>query len=77
MDAINDNHQQPRDHTHHVSVVVDAASDFQIVRKLARQPLHKATDSSLGTQALHLWAALRRLPKHVVFHLVVTRVSSV
>ena len=70
VDAVNDSHQQPRDHAHHVSVVVDAAVDFQIGRKLARQPLHKATDSSLGTQALHLWAALRRLPKHVVLHLV-------
>ena len=70
VDAVNDTHQEPRDHTHHVWVVVDAAVDFQIVRKLARQPLHKATDSSLGTQALHLWTALRRLPKHVVLHFV-------
>ena len=51
-------------------VVVDAAVDFQIIRKLARQPLHKATDCSLGIQTLHLWVALRRLPKHVVLHLV-------
>ena len=43
--------------------------DFQIIRKLARQHLHRATNSSLGTQTLHLWAALRRLPKHVVLHL--------
>ena len=70
VDAVNDAHQQPRDHAHHVWVVVDEAVDFQIVRKLARQPLHKATDSSLGTQALHLWVALRRLPKHVLLHLV-------
>ena len=70
VDAVIDTHQQPRDHAHHVPVVVDAGVDFQIVRKLARQPLHKATDSSLGTQALHLWAALRRLSKHVVLHLV-------
>ena len=70
MDAINDTHKEPRDHTHHVWVVVDAAVDFQIVRRLARQPLHKATDSSLGTKALHLWKALRRLPKHVILHLV-------
>ena len=68
VDAVNDAHQQPRDHAHHVWVVVDAAVDFQIVRKLAGQPLHKPTDSSLGTQALHLWAALRCLPKHVVLH---------
>ena len=68
VDAVNDTNQEPRDNTHHVWVVVDAAVDFQIVRKLARQPLHKATDSSLGTQALHLWTALRRLPKHVVLH---------
>ena len=53
-DAVNDTQQEPRDHAHHVWVVVDAAVDFQIVRRLARQPLHKATDSSLGTQALHL-----------------------
>ena len=70
VDAVNDTHQEPRDHTHHVWVVVDAAVDFQIVRRLARQPLHKATDSSLGTQALHLWTASRRLSKHVVLHLV-------
>ena len=60
----------PQDHTHHEWIVVDAAVDFQIVHKLARQPLQKGTDSSLGTQALHLWVALRRLPKHVVLHLV-------
>ena len=54
VDAVNDTHQQPRDHAHHVWVVVDTAVDFQIVHKLARQPLHKATDSRLGTQALHL-----------------------
>ena len=70
VDAVNDTLQQPRDHANHVWVVVDAAVDFQIVRKLAWQPLHKATGSSLGTKALHLWAALGRLPKHVVLHLV-------
>ena len=70
VDAVNDTHQAPRDQGHNVWVVVDAAVDFQIVRRLARQPLHMATDSSLGTQALHLWTALRRLPKHVVLHLV-------
>ena len=70
VDAVNDTHQAPRDQTHHVWVVVDAAVDFQIVRRLAGEPLHKATDSSLGTQALHLWTVLRRLPKHVVLHLV-------
>ena len=70
MPTVNDAHQEPRYHTHHVWVVVDAAVDFQIVGKLARQPLHKATDSSLGTQALHRWTALRRVPRHVVLHLV-------
>ena len=70
VDAVNDTHQEPRDHAHHVWVVVDAAVDFEIIRNLARQPLHKTTDSSLGTQALHLWPALRGLLKHVVLHLV-------
>ena len=69
VDTVNDTHQEPRDHVHHVWVVVDAGVDFQIVGNLAWQRLHKATDSSLGTQALHLWTALRRLPKHVVLHL--------
>ena len=44
--------------------------DFQIIQRLARQLLHKATNSSLGTQVLHRWAALRNLPEHVVSHLV-------
>ena len=70
MDAVNDTHQEPLDHTHHVWVVVDAAVDFQIVCRLAQQPLHKATDTSLGTQGLHLWTALRHLPKQVILHLV-------
>ena len=70
VDAVNDTHQQPLDHAHHVWIVVDTTVDLQIVRKLARQPLHKATDFSLGTQALHLWTALQRLPKHVVLQLV-------
>ena len=54
VDTANDTHQQPRDHGHHVWVLVDAAVDFQIIPKPARQPLHKATDSSLGTKTLHL-----------------------
>ena len=29
-----------------------------------------ATDSSLGTHALHLWVALQHLLRHVVLHLV-------
>ena len=70
MDAVNDADEQPPDHAHHAWVVVDAEVDFQIVRNLARQPLRKATDSSLGTQALQLLVALSRLPKHVVLHLV-------
>ena len=51
-------------------VLVDAAVDVQIIRRDARKLLHKATDSSLGPQALHLWVALRNLPGHVVVHLV-------
>ena len=43
--------------------------DFQIVRRLAGQPLQKATDSSLGRQAVHLWVALRNLPGDVISHL--------
>ena len=68
--ALNDTHGQPQDRTYHVWVVVDAAVDFQIIQRLAQQPLHKATDSSLNTQAMHLLAALWNLPAQVVLRLV-------
>ena len=70
MDAVNDTHQEARDHSPRVWAVVGAAVDFQIIRRLAQQRLHKATVSSLGSQALHLWTASRHLPKHAVLHLV-------
>ena len=44
--------------------------DSQIVQRLSKQPLHKAADSSLGTQALHLWVALRILPGHFILRLI-------
>ena len=70
VDAINTTQRQSQDHTHPLWVLVDAALDFQIIRPLARQPLHKANDSILGTQALHLWAALWSLPTHIILHLI-------
>ena len=70
VDAITAVSKAPRDQPHHVLVVIDAAVDFQIVRRLARQPLHKAADSSLGAQALHLWVAVRNLPGQIVLHLI-------
>ena len=60
----------PQNQLHHVRVVNDAARDLQIVRRVARRPLHRAMNSSLGTQALHLWVALRNLPWHIVLHLI-------
>ena len=42
-----------RTDAYNVWVVVDAAVDFQIVRKLARQPLHKATDSKHFHSTFH------------------------
>ena len=70
VDAVTAISKLPQSQPHHVWVVVDAAVDFQIVRRRAKQPLHKAADSSLGTQALHMWVALRNLPKHFVLHLI-------
>ena len=70
MDAVTAVSKAPRDQPPHIWVVIDAAVDFQIVPRLARQPLHKVTDSSLGTQALHLWVALRNVPGHIVLHLI-------
>ena len=68
VDAVTTVFEAPQDQPHHVWVVIDAAVDFQIVQRRARQPLHKATNSCLGTQALHLWEALRNLPGHIVLH---------
>ena len=70
VDAVGTISEAPHGQPPHVWVVVDAAADFQIIRRLARQPLNKATDSSLGTKALHLWMVLRNLPGHMVLHLV-------
>ena len=70
IDTINTSRRRRQDHTHHSCVVVDAAGDFQIIGRLAWQPPHKANDSSLGAQALHLWIALGSLFRQVVLHLV-------
>ena len=70
VDAVTGISKLPQTQPHHVWVVMDAAVDFQIVRHLAKQLPHKATDSSLGTQALQLWVALRNLPGHFVLPLI-------
>ena len=70
VDAVTAVSKARQDQPHHVWVVIDAAVDLQIVRRLARQPLHKATGSSLGTQALHLWVAPGNQPGHIVLHLI-------
>ena len=44
--------------------VVDATVDTHLLLRIARQPLQKATATSLGTQALLLWKALRSLPPY-------------
>ena len=69
LDGISTAHRQQQDHTHHLRVVVNAAVDLQIIRRLARQRLDKATDSSLGTQAL-VGTCVRILLECVVQHLV-------
>ena len=50
--------------------IVDATVDTHLLLRIARQPLHKATAISLGTQALLLWKALRSLPPYVQRHIV-------
>ena len=50
--------------------VVDATVDTYLLLRIARQPLHEATATSLGTQALLLWKALRTLPPYVQLHIV-------
>ena len=57
-------------HSVRIWFVVDATVDTHLVLRIARQPLHKATATSLGTQALLLWKALRSLPPYVQLHIV-------
>ena len=49
---------------------VDATVDTHLLLRIARKPLHKATATSLGTQVLLLWKALRSLPPYVQLHIV-------
>ena len=49
-------------HIVRVCFVVDATVDTHLLLRIARPPLHKATATSLGTQTLLLWKALRSLP---------------
>ena len=57
-------------HVVRVWFIVDATVDTHLLLRIARQPLHKATTTSLGTQALLLWKALRSLPPYVRLHIV-------
>ena len=57
-------------HIVRVWFVVDATVDTHPLLRIARQPLHKATATGLGTQALLLWKAPRSLPPYVQLHIV-------
>ena len=57
-------------HIVRVWFVVDATVDTHLLLCIAREPLHKATATSLGTQALLLWKTLRSLPPYVQLHIV-------
>ena len=52
-------------HVVRVWFVVDATVDTHLLLRVARQPLHKANATSLGTEALLLWKALHSLPPYV------------
>ena len=57
-------------HVVRVWVVVNATVDTHLLLRIARQPLRKATATSLGTQALLLWKAIQSLPPYVQLHIV-------
>ena len=57
-------------HTIIVWLLVDAAVNAHPLLRIARQPLHKATASSLSTQALMLWKALHHLAPNIQLHIV-------
>ena len=56
-------------HIVRVWFVVDATVDTHLLLRIARQPLHKATASSLGTQALLLWKSICSFPPYVKLHI--------
>ena len=56
-------------HVVRVWFVLDATVDTHLLLRVARQPLHKATATSLGTQALMHWKALCSLPPYVQLHI--------
>ena len=53
-----------------VWLVVDTTVHTHLLLRIARQSLHKATATSLGTQAVMLWKALCSLPPYVLLHIV-------
>ena len=57
-------------HVVRVWLVVDATVDIHLLLRIARQALHKTTATTLGTQALLLWKALRSFPPYVQLHIV-------
>ena len=57
-------------HVVRVWFVVDATVDTHLVLRIPEQPLHKATATSLGTQALLLCKALHSLLPYVQLHIV-------
>ena len=57
-------------HVVRVWFVVDATVHTHLLPRIARQPLHIATATSLGIQALLLWKALRSLPPYVQLQIV-------
>ena len=57
-------------HIVQVWFVVDATVNTHLLLRMERQPLREATATSLGTQALLSWKALRSLPPYVQLHIV-------
>ena len=53
-----------------VRFVIDATVNTHLLLHIARQPHHKSTATTLGTQALLLWKALCSLPPYVQPHIV-------
>ena len=49
---------------------MDATVNTLLLLRIARQSLHKANATSLGTSALLLWKALRSFPPYVQLHIV-------
>ena len=69
-DAVTATPQLATTRPRNICVVVDAAVDIPVTKRLAALPLHRALESGLTIQALGLWMAFRGMHPQDALHIV-------